>query len=106
ASADAQPVTWPPPAPGQQQIMVPDPTSHRHLGFFLRPDLGVGFMSTVQPTGTASGNMTLSGPAGVFGFVIGGAVAEEALLGGHIYDSVVADPTGSFSRPLGNTFDT
>jgi hypothetical protein len=106
ASAEAQPVTMPPPAPGEQLMMVPDPTAHRHVGFFMRPDLGVGFMTTAQPTGTSSGNITLSGAAGVFGFVIGGAVAENAILGAHIYDSVIVNPTVSFSGQLGNTSDT
>jgi len=112
-SANAQPVgvpppppMMPPPAPGQQWVMLPDPTSHRHLGFFLRPDLGIGFMTTSQPTGTAFGNMTLSGPAGVFGFVIGGAVAENVILGAHIYDGVVVNPTVSFSGQTGVTSNT
>ena len=100
------PPMMPPPPPGQQWIILPDPTSHRHLGFFLRPDLGIGFMTTSQSTGTASGNMTLSGPAGVFGFVIGGAVAENVILGAHIYDGVVVNPTVSFSGQSGVTSNT
>jgi len=106
ASVDAQPYAMPPPAPGRQLIMPPDPTSHRHVGLFLRPDLGVGFMSTAQPTGTASGNITMSGPAGVFGFIIGGAVAENIILGAHFYDSVIVNPSVSYSGQLGNTSDT
>ncbi len=49
-----------------------DATMHRHFGFFLRPDLGAGYMVTSEPTGTTSGDLTISGPAGVFGFAIGG----------------------------------
>lgn len=75
----------------------PDATAHRHLGFFLRPDLGVGYMTTSEPTGTSSGNLTISGPAGVFGFAIGGAVAENIVLAAHIYDGVVTNPTVSLS---------
>jgi hypothetical protein len=41
--------------------------------------------------------LTVSGPAGVFGFVIGGAVAENIILGAHIYDGVVVNPTVSLS---------
>jgi hypothetical protein len=97
SAARAQPVAAQPATP--QQLAGPplDPTSNRHLGFFLRPDLGVGFMTTSEPTGTSSGNVTISGPAGVFGFVIGGAVAENVILGAHIYDGVVINPTVSLS---------
>jgi hypothetical protein len=84
------------PAP---QLVVPpgDPTIHRHFGFFLRPDLGVGFMATSEPTGTAAGDMTVSGLAGVFGFAIGGAIQENVILGAHVYDGVIVNPTVSLS---------
>ncbi len=38
-----------------------DATMHRHFGFFLRPDLGAGYMVTSEPTGTTSGDLTISG---------------------------------------------
>jgi hypothetical protein len=74
-----------------------DTTIHRHLGFFLRPDLGVGYMTSSAPTGTSAGDLTVSGPSGVFGFVIGGTLTENVILGAHLYDSVVVNPTVSLS---------
>ncbi len=74
-----------------------DATMHRHFGFFLRPDLGAGYMVTSEPTGTTSGDLTISGPAGVFGFAIGGAVAENVILAAHLYDGVVVSPNVSLS---------
>ncbi len=97
SAAHAQPVATQPATPQQLASPPSDPTINRHLGFFLRPDLGVGFMTTSEPTGTSSGDLTVSGPAGVFGFVIGGAVAENIILGAHIYDGVVVNPTVSLS---------
>jgi hypothetical protein len=102
-AAHAQPIATQPAMPQQMAAPPRDPTINRHLGFFLRPDLGVGFMTTSEPTGTSSGNLTVSGPAGVFGFVVGGAVAENIILGAHIYDGVVANPTVSLSSGQSGT---
>jgi hypothetical protein len=74
-----------------------DNTVHRHLGFFIRPDLGFGYMSVSEPTGTSSGDMTISGAAGLFGVVIGGAVSENIIVAGHIFDAVIVKPNISFS---------
>jgi len=95
-SAQAQPVTAPV-AATQPPVAPNDPTIHRHLGFFLRPDLGVGFMTTTEPTRTSLGDLTISGPAGVLGFVVGGAVHENIILGAHIFDGVVVNPTVTLS---------
>ena len=85
-------------SPAPQLIAPPrDPTLHRHFGFFLRPDLGVGYMATSEPTGTALGDMTVSGLAGVFGFAIGGAIQENVILAAHVYDGVIVNPTVSLS---------
>jgi hypothetical protein len=84
----------PPYAPTAQPL---DSTVRRHFGFFIRPDLGLGYMHTSEPTGTSLGDMTISGAAGLFGVVIGGAVSENVIIAGHIYDAVVVDPTVSFS---------
>jgi len=97
ASAHSQPIAAPMAGP------LRDPTINRHLGFFLRPDLGLGFMATSEPTGTSAGNLTISGAAGVSGFVIGGAVQENIILGAHLYNGVVANPTVSFSSGQSGT---
>lgn len=87
------------PGPASSMPVAPpgDATAHRHFGFFLRPDLGAGYMMTSEPTGTTSGDLNISGPAGVFGFAIGGAVAENVILAAHLYDGVVVNPNVSFS---------
>ncbi len=89
----------PGPASSMAEPVAPpgDATVHRHFGFFLRPDLGVGYMTTSEPTGTPSGDVTISGAAGVFGFAIGGAVAENVILAAHLYDGVVVNPKVSLS---------
>src|SRR5262249_38502468 len=84
-----------------------DDTIHRHFGFFLRPDLGVGYMATSESTGTSLGDITISGAAGVFGFVIGGAIQENVILGAHVYDGVIVNPTVSLSSgQFSNTRNT
>src|SRR5713226_1245709 len=82
--------TYGQPSPASSTVPEPvappvDATMHRHFGFFLRPDLGVGYMTTSEPTGTSAGDVTISGLAGVFGFAIGGAVAENVILAAHLY---------------------
>ena len=53
---------------------APDPTIHRHLGFFLRLDIGVGYLHSSTESRTASG---VSAP---LGFAIGGAVTENLII--------------------------
>ncbi len=75
-----------------------DSTLNRHLGLFFRPDLGFGYMASKEPTGNPSlGDATISGPAVVFGVAVGGAVAENVILAGHLYGSTVPSPKVSFS---------
>jgi hypothetical protein len=95
-STYAQPVPEPSSAP-QPLAPLRDNTINRHLGFFLRPDLGLGYMSTSEPTGTSAGDLTISGVAGVFGFVVGGAIQENMIVGVHLYDGVIANPKVSLS---------
>jgi hypothetical protein len=70
-----------------------DPLERRHLGFYFRPDLGVGYMAMTEPT--QFGDLTISGPAGVFGLHVGGALQENIILGVHLYDAVMQNPTVS-----------
>jgi hypothetical protein len=74
------------------QAMPPQPynsTINRHLGFALRLDAGIGYMGTTASDIDAS----IKGGAGSFGLVIGGAVAENFILGADLWDTVVFSPT-------------
>jgi len=76
---------------------LPD-TRHRHLGGYIRPDLGFGYFTTgASSNGT---DASLHGFAGTFGIAAGGAVSENTILAIHVWDTVVNDPdvsVGSFS---------
>src|SRR4051812_15246603 len=71
-------------------MMLRDDTVNRHFGFLIRPDVGAGYMSS------SMGDTTLSGGAGMFGVVIGGAVSENVILGAHMYDGVIGSPQAPF----------
>ncbi len=105
----------PPPAPPPPQVFVPPPpapapqpyysTVHRHLGFALRLDGGPGYTSS-----TASvSDTTMKGGSFAFGLIIGGAVAENLILGADIWGTTVFSPTitqGTMSVSPGNvSFD-
>jgi len=88
APLDASPA----PIPGASSPMAPrDATRHRHLGFFIRPDLGVGYLSTKASQGGV--DAAVRGAAGTFGLAAGGALTENSILAFHIWDVVVSDPT-------------
>jgi len=70
---------------------APTSTKNRHLGFYFRPDLGFGYMSMTETT--SQGDMKISGGAGVFGLHVGGAIQENLILGFHLYDAVITNPT-------------
>jgi hypothetical protein len=79
-------------------MMLRDDTVNRHFGFLIRPDIGAGYLST------SMGDTTQSGGAGMFGIIVGGAVAENLILGGHLYDGVIGNPNAvSPSGPTSNT---
>jgi len=77
-----------------------DPTIHRHKGFFIRPELGFGYFGTSASQGGIT--QKLSGGGGVFALAIGGAVSEDFILAGQVWDYVASDPTLSIS---GGGFD-
>ena len=86
ASAQAPaPVAAPPPAP------VVDPTVHRHLGFFLRLDGGVGYLSSSASLEGIGASM--SGVAIPFGIVIGGAVTENFIIAGDLWGMSAPSPS-------------
>lgn len=71
--------------------LKPESTFNRHVGFFIRPDIGVGYASGNEST--PQGNLTISGMAGTASINIGGAVAENTIIGVHLFDAVLSNPT-------------
>jgi hypothetical protein len=90
---DVQPYQ-PPPRAGY------DSTYQKHFGFYIRPDLGFGYL-----TQSESG-VTISGFSGLAGVAIGGAIRENSILAVHIIDAVAQNPSvssGSFSATANDT---
>jgi len=80
----------PPPPPPPYGRYVPryytDPTAFRHLGFYLRLDLGLGYMnSSTSPTATSLPFDSSRGAAGAFGVSLGGSLKENFLLAGQFW---------------------
>jgi hypothetical protein len=89
SSAHAQVAQAPAPPPPAPPLF--DSTVHRHLGFFLRLDLGLGYMNS---SATAGGvDQSARGGAGAFSVAVGGAIAEDLILAGHLWDSAAVSPT-------------
>lgn len=78
-------------------------TVHRHVGFFVRPDIGVGAVTTSESTGTSAGDMTVSGSAGLLGVVVGEAIKENIMLGAHIYGLFALKPKAALSSGFSQT---
>jgi hypothetical protein len=87
-------VTAPLAALGQESVPapVPESTVHRHLGFFLHLDIGVGYLGT--SASQAAGGSSLSGAALPLSIVIGGAVAEDWILAGDLWGAAGPSPSG------------
>ncbi len=77
-------------AQGSAPAPVAESTVHRHLGFFLHLDTGVGYLSSSpsQPSGAPS----LSGAALPLSIIIGGAVGEDWILGGDLWGAAGPSP--------------
>jgi hypothetical protein len=90
SAANAQPLP-----PSQWGPPPRDVTANRHVGFFLRPDLGFGFMSASEDSGGST--MTISGASALGGIAIGGAVSENLILAVHVFDGVAVNPDVSVS---------
>lgn len=85
-----------PPPPHQQPQPVQSPsTAHRHLGFALRLDAGLGYAGA-----TSASDITSDGVAGSFGLLVGGAVAENLILAGDLWGTGIL---GSSSMMGGDT---
>jgi hypothetical protein len=77
-----------------------DPTIHRHKGFFIRPELGFGYFGASASQGGVT--LKVSGGGAALGLAIGGAVSEDFIVAGQVWDYVVSEPTVSMS---GGGFD-
>jgi hypothetical protein len=94
------PPASPPPPPVEPAYPAPPPQArprdqHRHVGFFLRADLGLGYLSSSESAGNET--LTISGAAGFGGLAIGGALSENNILAVHIIDAVSTNPNVSSS---------
>lgn len=74
---------------------------HEHDGFFLQMDLGLG--SQKSSASLVSNSWDLSGTGSTFSLVLGGAVAPNLILGGHLWAVGASQPT--FKRN-GNTLQS
>jgi hypothetical protein len=79
---------------GQESVPTPaaESTVHRHLGFFLHLDIGVGYLGT--SASQAAGGSSLSGAALPLSIVIGGAVAEDWIIAGDLWGAAGPSPSG------------
>jgi len=85
AASSTPPETSRPAAPALES------TVNRHLGGFIRPDLGFGYLTTrASQSGT---DVSIVGPAGTFGIAVGSAISENEVLAFHLWDMVVTNPT-------------
>jgi hypothetical protein len=105
----------PPPPPGaypspyRPRRAYADPTAFRHVGLFLRLNLGLGYMASSSPADQTSALAfdTSKGGAGDFSFAIGGTPSENFVVAGEFWSSWAASPALSFqgaSIPNGGTF--
>lgn len=69
------------PTPSSSLAEPAESTVHRHLGFALRLDGGIGYMGSTASMATTSPG----GASGFMGIVIGAAVAENLILGGDMW---------------------
>lgn len=92
----AYPQEYAPPAPPQQYqpapgyMPRPGYASQRHLGFFIRPELGVGYVSSKASEGGAT--LKISGSGATLGLAVGGAVSENFIVGGHVWEIIASSP--------------
>ena len=78
-------------APAEEPLPA-DSTVHRHLGFFFRADVGLGYLSS--PNQQSEGPAPISGLSVPLGLAVGGAVAENWILAGEVW--------GGFTTSTGN----
>src|SRR5712671_6754538 len=77
-----------------------DSTYQRHFGFYIRPDLGFGYLTASES------NVTISGFAGLGGVAIGGAIRENSILAVHVIDAFAQNPSVSSGGISASTTNT
>jgi hypothetical protein len=75
-------------APGR--VTPPTHAARRHSGFYLRPDLGVGYLSIAS--GGGASELAASGLAGFFGLHVGASVSDDLILAAHLFTGAASDP--------------
>ena len=80
--------------PGAVPLGPPGGQGRRHVSFYLRLAGGFGGAAASQ-TDALDDTLTLSGATGFFSFDIGGAVAPDVLLHGHLAGFALAEPWSS-----------
>ena len=106
------PPAYAPPPPPRPPAYYParyyDPTAFRHVGFFLRFDLGLGYLgSSTSASATGLNFDSARGVAGELGLAVGGALRENLILAGHFWGAAAASPTltqRGTSIPTGGDF--
>ena len=107
AQPAVQPAPPPPPPPAEPPPAPPPPvqsTKHRHLGFFLRLDIGLGYLNSSANLGGIDASM--GGFAMPLGIAIGGAVAENVILAADLWGSLAFSPTLKLGPSSANPSDT
>jgi hypothetical protein len=101
---EARPPQQPLPSPststagGASAVGQPRPPAH-HNGFFFRPDLGIGYLTTGASVPGQS--FTISAGAVGLGLAFGGAIDHHNILAFHIWDLAAAKTTVGVSTPGG-----
>jgi hypothetical protein len=103
APAAYQPVPVSPAQPPAPPSAAAFDTRRRHFGFFIRPDLGFGYL--YMSTSSNGTDASIKGVAGSFGVAAGAALSENSILAFHIWDLGATNPTfssGGFSSSNAN----
>ena len=91
-------------AQGQTSSPPLDSTEHRHLGFFLRADLGVSYLQSSASDGSTS--LRISGPGLSAGLMFGGALSENTILAGDLWGMSALTPKVSVAASGGSSSDS
>jgi hypothetical protein len=100
AAAQDPPSEGPKEAPKEGATKADD-TVHRHLGFYIRPELGGGFLSSSTTVGGT--NISISGPATTLSLFAGYAVTENFILAGGFWGSSALSPSASVGGQSAST---
>lgn len=77
---------------------------HAHDGFFIRPELGAGYVhSSASKTGN---DLAIFGSGADFSLAVGGAISENLILAVHLYSTQASDPDVELNGLEASTSDT